>query len=178
MPSVARWDPFRDLTILQDAMGQLLNQAVMRPGWLPTSDRWAGAYGGQMNVIESDGRYYCQVLLPGVDANAVELTVRQNTLTVKATLPEPFSEELRKNATYLLREFGSGEFSRSISFPKDVDADHVQAHFTNGVLSLVIPIAQHAQAKRIAITTGEQGQAAEPRVIEEARTTANGTAAR
>ncbi|HEU0027288.1 MAG TPA: Hsp20/alpha crystallin family protein [Ktedonobacterales bacterium] len=152
MSSVMRWDPFSDLTPLHDVMNQIVNQAVLRPGWL-TGGQWAGGAGGLMNVLELDNTYYCYTLLPGVSPDAVDLSVRQNTLTLKATVSEPFTEEQRKNGAYLLKEFGAREFSRSISFPKDVDADHVEARFSNGVLALVIPIAQHAQPKRIAIST-------------------------
>jgi HSP20 family protein len=165
MSSVMRWDPFGDLTPLHDIMNQLVNQAVLRPGWL-TSGQWSG---GQMNVIELDDHYYCQVLLPGVSPDAVDLTVRQNTLTLKAKISEPFTDEQRKNAVYLLKEFGEREFSRTITFPKDVDADHVEARFNNGVLAIAIPIAQHAQPKRITISAS--GTAEPQRVIEGARET-------
>jgi HSP20 family protein len=105
-----------------------------------------------MNVFESGSRYICQILLPGVATDAIDLTVRQNTLSVKAKLPELVAEETQKEAVYLLREFGSGEFTRSISFPKDVDGDAVQAQLEHGVLTIAIPLAQHAQPRRIQIT--------------------------
>lgn len=158
MSSVMRWDPFGDLTPLHDVMSQLVNQAVLRPGWLSGGQSWSGGAGGLMNVIELDNHYYCQVLLPGATPEMVELTVRQNNLTLKATITEPFSDEQRKNAVYLLREFGPRELSRSIAFPKDVDAEHVDARFSNGVLSIAIPIAQHAQPRRIAIAGDEPAQ--------------------
>lgn len=170
MSSVMRWDPFGDLTPLHDVMNQLVNQAVLRPGWL-TGGQLAGGAGGLMNIIELDNTYYCYVLLPGVSPDSVDLSARQNTLTLKATVSEPFTEEQRKNGSYLLKEFGAREYSRSITFPKDLDADHVEARFNNGVLAIAIPIAQHAQPKRIAISTEKP---AEPqRVIEEAQGVAN-----
>src|SRR5581483_11736895 len=143
MSSPTRWDPFREAPTLRDAMNQLVEQAVMRPGF----NGWAmnsGTY-GQMNVFEANGKYYCQVLLPGVSPDDIELTVRQNTLTLKVTVPEPTQEEQRKNATYLLREFGAGEFTRSVTFPKDVNANAVEADYEAGILTIEIPLAQHAQ---------------------------------
>ncbi len=157
MSALSRWDPIREATSLRDAMNQLFEQAVMRPGFGP----FAGVTGvnggviGQMNVLEAEGKYVCQVLLPGVNPDAIDLTVRQNTLSLKVTLPEPFSEELVKKSTYLLREFGAGEFSRSITFPKDVNGDAVEAHYERGILTLEIPVAQHAQPKRISIRESE-----------------------
>src|SRR5690242_10592481 len=105
MSSLTRWDPVRDMTSLRDAMSSLMEQAVMRPGF--NNCNLAGGTYGQMNVFETNGKYYCQVLLPGVSPDDIELTVRQNTLTLKTTVPEPVAEEQRKSATYLLREFGA-----------------------------------------------------------------------
>lgn len=151
MSSLTRWDPFGDMTSLRDAMNQLMESAVLRPGV-----GFGGALGatafGQMNVFESKNRYICQVLLPGVSTEGIDLTVRQNTLTVKAKLPELFEGEALKEATTLLREFGSGEFTRSISLPKDVDGEGVSAQLEHGVLTIAIPLAQHAQPRRIQIS--------------------------
>ena len=149
MSSPTRWDPIRDVTSLRDAMSQLMEQAVMRPGYNP----WAlqGSGYGQMNVFEANGKYTCQVLLPGVSSDDIELTVRQNTLAIKVAVPEPVAEEQRKNATYLLREFGAGEFTRAITFPKDVNADAVEANYEHGMLTIAVPLAQHAQPRRISV---------------------------
>ncbi len=150
MSSLTRWDPFRDMTSLRDAMDQLMERAVLRPG-LGSLGGFSGSSVGLMNVFESNSRYICQVLLPGMTTDAIDLTVRQNTLSIKAKLPELVAAETQKDATYLLREFGSGEFTRAISFPKDVDGDAVQAQLEQGVLTIAIPLAQHAQPRRIQI---------------------------
>lgn len=154
MSSLTRWDPVREVTTLRDAMNQLFEQAVMRPGL----GSWDAGLIGQMNVIEAEGRYYCQVALPGVNPDAIDLTVRQNTLTVKANMPEPLPEDLLKKSTYLLREFGSGEFSRSVTLPKDVNGDKVEAHYERGILTITVPLAQHAQSKRITIHESESAK--------------------
>lgn len=165
MSALSRWDPIREATSLRDAMNQLFEQAVMRPGFGPYTGVNAGVI-GQMNVLEAEGKYYCQTLLPGVNPENIDLTVRQNTLTVKVTLPEPFPTDLVKKSTYLLREFGAGEFSRSITFPKDVNGDAVEARYERGILTLEIPLAQHAQPKRISIRESE-GATRQPEFVEE-----------
>lgn len=157
MSSLTHWDPFRDMTSLRDAMEQLMERAVLRPGLGPMT---LGASSvGLMNVFEAQNRYICQALLPGVAKDDIELTVRQNTLTIKAKLSELAPEKTQKDAIYLLREFGGDEFTRSISFPKDVDGDAVQAQFEQGVLTIAVPLAQHAQPRRIQISpAGEDSQ--------------------
>ena len=161
MSSLTRWDPFHDMTSLRDAVDQLMERAVLRPGLSAglSSTSFGNTSVGLMNVYEAQNRYICQVLLPGVAAENIDLTARQNTLTIKAKLPELAPEEAQKDVTYLLREFGGGEFTRSVSFPKDVDGDAVQAQFEQGVLTIAIPLAQHAQPRRIQITAiGENGR--------------------
>ena len=168
MTTLSRWDPLREMTTLHDAMNQLLEQAVLRPGY-----GYVGASGsalGMMDVVELDGRYLCQVALPGVNPDAIELTVRQNTLTIRATVGELLPEEQRKNATYLLHEFGTGEFTRSVTFPKDVDSQTVDARYEHGVLVVEIPLAQHAQPRRITIRQPESE--ANPRQIVDDKATA------
>ncbi len=165
MSSIIRWDPMRDAPTLRDAINQIFEQAVMGPGF-PGAN---GVNTGQMNIIEADGKYICQLLLPGVNPDAIELTVRQNTLALKATLPDaPFGalgygqnsqngqngQNSQHKATYLLHEFGGGEVNRTVTFPKDVNGDAVDAHFDQGVLTIEIPLAQHAQPKRVTITQG------------------------
>lgn len=152
MSSLTRWDSMSEMTGLREAMDQLLERAVVRPGlnWGLAGNALVAPYGA-MNVFETGGRYICQALLPGAQPSDIDLTVRQNTLTLKAKLPEPVTEQQQKGATYLLREFGGGEFTRSIAFPKDVQGDAVQARFENGILAIEVPIAQHAQPRRITI---------------------------
>jgi HSP20 family protein len=154
MSSPIRLDPFGGMTSLREAMDQLMGQAVMRPGF----GSFAGGVFGQMNVLEAGGKYLVQAALPGIDPQNAELTVRQNMLTLKVKVAEPLNQEQVKGATFLLHEFGAGEFSRTISFPKDVDAEAVQAHYDRGILTVEIPVAAHAQPKRIQIRTADGSQ--------------------
>lgn len=169
MSSLTRWDPASEMTSLHDAVSQLMERAVMRPGF-----GWGspGSTYGPMNVFESGGNYYCQVLLPGVSLNDIELTVRQNMLSLKGKIGEPITADQQKNAVYLLREFGAGEFSRSITFPKDVRSDAVEAHYENGILMVKVPIAEHAQPRRITIR-GASDKQPQARVVEGQSATSN-----
>jgi HSP20 family protein len=153
MAPLSRWDPVREALSLRDVMNQLVEQAFLRPG-IGSLGAASGHAFGQMNVLEANGRYYCRVILPGVAPDDVELTMRQNTLTLTAKVPDLFPDEVRQQGTYLLQEVGSGEFSRSIAFPKDVQADAIAAHYDQGILTIEIPVAEHAQPKRIAIHAG------------------------
>jgi HSP20 family protein len=147
-----RWDPFQDVMSLSDAVSRLMQDAVMRPGFAFT-----GSAVAPMNVIERNGQYIIQVALPGVKPEDVDVTTNQTTLTIKAhrddLLPAVDSKE---SQGHLLVEFGAGDFERKVTLPKDFDADHIEAGFDRGILTIVVPIAQHAQPKRIAVKEGSR----------------------
>lgn len=149
---LARWyemDPMSEMTSLRSAMDRLLEQAIVRPG--TSLSAGAGASVPPMNVYEQDGRYFVQVYLPGVDPQQVQLTVRNGTLTLKGHWPAPSADEQKSKVTWLLREFGGGEFSRSLTLPKQIASDEVDARYEHGILNIQLPLAAHEQAKTIAI---------------------------
>ena len=59
--------------------------------------------------------------------------------------------EKKEDATYWVSERSVGEFHRSFSFPSRVDQDNVKAKLNNGVLTITVPKATAAKAKKINI---------------------------
>jgi HSP20 family protein len=149
---LTRWfdiDPISDMTSLRSAMDRLLEQAVVRPG--TSLSLGAGVFTPPMNVYEQDSQYIVQVYLPGVDPQQVQLTVRNGTVTLKGRWPTFAADEQKAKVTWLLQEFGGGEFTRSLTLPKQVATDDVHAHYDQGILTIRLPLAAHEQAKSIAI---------------------------
>lgn len=145
-----RWDPFRDAMSLSDAVNRLMQDAVMRPGFA-----FAATNEAPMNVIEHGGQYIVQVALPGVKPEDVEVTAHQTTLTVKARRDNLLPNvENKAEQGFLLAEFGASTFERKVTLPKDIDGDHITAAFDRGILTITVPIAQHAQPKRITVKEG------------------------
>lgn len=163
MSTLARWDPFGEVTTLRDAMGQLFEQAFLRPGYGAGTTPTA-----QMNVIEGNGQYECQIMAPGAQADDIDLTVRQNTLTLRVKTTDTYGPDTLKSAKFLLREFGPGEYTRSITFPKDVDGNKVDARYDRGILYVTVPLAAHAHPKRIAIHEANGGKPAATLIEEKA----------
>jgi HSP20 family protein len=150
---MSRWDPFRPLTSLTDAVSQLMHDAVVRPGF---------QFGGDtpVNVWEQPDRYVLQMAIPGVKPDDVAVTCQQNTLTITTHRETPFADHPTTTGTspaqsdFLLVEFGGGDFSRSITLPKAFNADQLHAAYDWGVLTVTVPIAPAAQPKKVPITTG------------------------
>lgn len=92
---LTRWldmDPLRNTTTLRDAMNQLFEHSVVRPNTLPAS-----GFLVPMNMYELDNTYYVvQAYVPGVKPEDVEVTARQNTLSIKGRLPEPISDDRKQ----------------------------------------------------------------------------------
>jgi len=101
-----------------------------------------------VNLWEDGDNLYAQAELPGVPADKVEVVVSEgNLLTIAGERPEV---EAGKGAWHR-RERGTGKFRRELTLPAAVEADKVEAHFEHGVLSLKLPKAAEARARRIPV---------------------------
>jgi HSP20 family protein len=97
-----------------------------------------------------------------VSPDSVDLDVERNVLTVTAQRP-PLDEQ----AEFLAAERPRGVFSRQLVLGENVDLDRIQAGYRDGVLRLVIPVAERAKPRKItinrdagsdqSITAGRQG---------------------
>jgi HSP20 family protein len=87
--------------------------------------------------------------IPGIDPNDVEITLVNDTLTIKGSR---IPEVLKEGETCHRQERGSGQFTRSLQLPFGVEADEVKALFTNGILQITLPRAKAEKPKTIKVT--------------------------
>nr|NIQ93207.1 Hsp20/alpha crystallin family protein [Desulfuromonadales bacterium]NIR33245.1 Hsp20/alpha crystallin family protein [Desulfuromonadales bacterium]NIS39552.1 Hsp20/alpha crystallin family protein [Desulfuromonadales bacterium] len=90
---------------------------------------------------------YVEALVPGIDAENLELSVMRGVLTLSGER----KAENGKEKTWHRRERGAGKFMRTVELPVEVDADKVKAEYANGVLTVTLPKAESAKPKRISI---------------------------
>ncbi|MFO7680345.1 MAG: Hsp20/alpha crystallin family protein [Chloroflexota bacterium] len=112
------------------------------------------SFSPSVNVTESDAAFTVTAEVPGVAEDDIEVTLTQNTLTIKGEKKVEQKEE-KEGYYHLERRFGS--FSRSIPLPPNVvDQDRVAANFEKGVLTITLPKNPEAQQimKRIPVKTG------------------------
>lgn len=148
-----RWEPFRDMLTLREAMDRLFQESFVRP----TSAVLSAARGSiPIDLAETGDNYVIHATMPGINPDNVQITVHNNVLTMRG---EASGEEQRKDQNYILHERHSASFSRSISLPGPVDADHAQAKYEQGVLTLTLPKTAEAQPRQIPVTKA-QGQPA------------------
>ena len=132
--SVLRFDPFRDV----DRLAEQMLSAGLRgtPRSVP------------IDAYRRGDQFLIHLDLPGVDPDAIELTVEQNVLTIKAE--RRFEPE--EGDELLIRERPQGVFMRQLMLGESLDTDSLKADYDQGVLTLKIPVAESAKPRRVQIT--------------------------
>jgi HSP20 family protein len=115
----------------------------------PWNESYAGVF-PLTNVTEDKDKYYVRAELPGVKTEDLDISVTGNTLSLSGERKIP---EENKSASYHRREREAGKFSRVVSIPETIDSNKVEAHFSDGVLTIVLPKAEAAKPKQISIKT-------------------------
>jgi HSP20 family protein len=102
-----------------------------------------------VDMRASDEAYNITALVPGLDADDLDIEVLNNTVTIRGEF-KTGEDETNK---YLVCELPNGRFSRTITLPTETDSSKVEASIKNGVLSLRIPKAEEARPKSIKVKT-------------------------
>lgn len=128
-------DPFRDF----DRLTQQLLGTTNRPVVMPM-DAWRE---GDRFVIEFD--------LPGVNPESIDLDVERNVLTVSA-------ERVARNGDWemLASERPRGRFSRQLVLGDNLDLEHIEAGYQDGVIRLAVPVAEKAKPRKIQLQAGSE----------------------
>jgi len=145
--AVIKWDPFRDLNILQDRMNRLFEDTGrgIRRGEEPAATTiWSPA----VDIYETEGEIVVQAELPGMDRKDISLNLENNVLTIRGD--RQFKKETKED-NYHRIERSYGGFSRSFSIPTSVDEDKIRADYKDGVLRIALPKKEQAKPKQIQI---------------------------
>lgn len=133
--ALVRSDPFRDFDRLAQQVWGLSNGSR--------------SFAMPMDAYRKGDSFLIQFDLPGIESESIELTVEDNVLTVKAERPSP---PMNEGVERLVAERLYGTFTRQVVLGDNLDTEHIEADYEAGVLTLSIPVAAHAKARRIPIT--------------------------
>lgn len=152
--ALVRWDPTRELDLLQGDMNRLFDSFFQGRGLgLASGNGSAGRrWIPPMDLVEADDEYVLRADLPGLAKDDLEIEVKDNVLTISG---ERQAEHEDRKEGYHRVERAFGRFSRSLDLPKGIDASAVSADFENGVLEVRIPKPEERQPTRIEIGSGE-----------------------
>lgn len=126
-----RTDSFRDF----DRFVQQVTGTPARPTAIP------------MDAYRQGDQFIIQFDLPGIDPSSIDLTVEKNVLTVRAERRRIAGDDIET----LVRERMAGSFARRLSLGDSLDTDRLEARFTDGVLSVTVPVAEKAKPRKVAV---------------------------
>jgi HSP20 family protein len=145
--TIVRWDPFRNMTTLQDRINRIFDETASRSqdydvevsqcDWRPVVD-----------IYDSEKAIVINAELPGVTKDTITLDVKENILTLKGERKS--DEEVRKENYYRM-ERCFGTFERAFTLPSTVDPAKITANFKDGILKIEIPKAEEKKPKQITI---------------------------
>ncbi len=146
MAELVRWDPFREVVSLREAMDRLLDEAFTRPLSLSLGENLA--WMPQIDMYQTEDKVVVKATVPGVKPEDLHITVTGDVLTIRGEVKQ---EEEIKDASYHIRERRYGTFSRSLPLPVPVVIDKAKAEFENGILTLTLPKAEEVRPKTIEV---------------------------
>jgi len=128
---MARFDPFRDMDRLaEQLLGSARNAATM-----------------PMDLYRSGDHFVVHVDLPGADPGSIDVSVEGRSLTIQARR----TARPENDVQWLANERPVGTYARQLSLGDDVALDRIDATYTDGVLTLSIPVSERAKPRRIQV---------------------------
>ena len=129
---MATYDPFRDL----DRLASSLFDTRRGPRRMP------------MDLYRDGDHYVLTADLPGVDPGSVDIDVDGQLLTIRAERTLTTGEGVK----WITREREAASFLRQLNLGQGIDTDRISASYSNGVLSVTIPVSEQAKPRKIEVT--------------------------
>jgi len=108
---------------------------------------WRGGAYPPVNLYESAEEVVVQCEVPGVELKDLDVSITGETLTIKGIKRGLEEGEVK----FVRRERGSGEFTRTIVLPDQVEAERVEAELRNGILRIRLPKSPATRPRQIEI---------------------------
>jgi HSP20 family protein len=139
--AIIRWDPFRELSGMDDQFNRLwrglAEGRTRQESWLPAVD-----------VFDTADAVVLKAELAGMDPDDIEISVEDNVLTIKGE--RKFEEKVDDERYYRIeRRFGT--FQRSLALPQGVRSEDISADYDDGILEVRVPKAEEEKPKKITV---------------------------
>ena len=149
--AIVRWDPFRELSEMQDRMSRLFGQYYGRRGEEDLTTH--GTWWPPVDIYENDKHeLVIKAELPDIKKDEISLTVDNGILTISG---EKHADSEMKDEHCHRVERTSGQFSRSFSLPQAIDTTKVNAEYKSGVLTITLPKKEEAKPKQISVKVAD-----------------------
>lgn len=148
MNVLTRWNPYREMLSLRDQMDRLFEDTFSLFPSAQNRFQMPRIWGLDLDVSETDEAYTVKAAVPGITPEELDITLTNNVLTIKGELE---AAEEQEGEVYHMRELRYGSFSRSLTLPEQVNADEIEAHVENGILTVLVPKSEESKPKRIPV---------------------------
>jgi HSP20 family protein len=99
-----------------------------------------------VNIRENENEFELDIMVPGMKKEDFKINVESDILTVSA---EVTTKDEVKDKEYVRKEFYFGSFNRRFSMPDSVNADKIEANYTNGILVVSLPKKEEAKPQPV-----------------------------
>ena len=145
MTTIARLEPFRGLSTLQDQLNRLFNESFRTQEEGSALTHWAPA----VDISETPNELVVKADLPDVNEQDIDVRVENNLLTIRG---ERKFEKSVSEENFLRVERAYGSFSRSFSLPNTLNTDAIAAAYRNGVLTVTLPKREETKPRQVKVT--------------------------
>lgn len=145
--TLVRWDPFKDVSSLQDRINRMFEDFFPRPRDL-NGEAGACAWQPAVDIYECENGMILQADLPGVARDDVTVELRDNILTLRG---ERRIEKAPATNQYYRRERCFGPFQRIFTLPAAVHPDKIRARFKDGILEIEIPRIKEPAPRSVSV---------------------------
>lgn len=148
------WEPFRELTRVEDLMDRFFGRRMrlfdlpLYSLYRPLIEESRGI--APVEILNRDGQRVIRMEVPGVEMKDIDISVSDGQLTIKGE--KKLEKEVKEEELYC-SERSYGSFRRTISLPHDLDTSKISAEYTNGVLEIILPLAEEKAAQKIEVKT-------------------------
>jgi len=147
---MAPWDPFADISRLQEQVNRLFEQRLLRPGReLAAAPSWTPA----VDIYATEQAIVVHLDLPGVQREDIDIQLTGETLTIKGV--RRFARE-ETDRQYMRIERPYGAFLRSFTLGIPIDQHNMKATYSDGVLEVILPKVGKPQHVKIEVETEEE----------------------
>ena len=143
--TLVKWEPFRDLMVMQDRMTRLIDETLSR-FW--KEDIIRGVWAPPVDILERGNEVVLKVDLPEVSQNEIDIRVEENTLIIQGE--RRFIKDA-SDENYIQIERPYGTFRRIFKIPRTIDPEGIKASYKDGVLRIILPRKSETQPKQITV---------------------------
>ena len=145
MATVVRWEPFREVALLQNEMSRFMNGLLEGNG--RTTQNWVPA----LDIWETEDEVVYALDLPGIAEDKIAVELDEGALTITGERERAVEES---NERFYRFERRHGTFSRTFGVPQGVREKDVHAEYKDGVLEVHVKKPEQPKPKRIQIGSG------------------------